>query len=582
MRIKNLHIVVLTLGCILTGYADTHAQNVDLENALSSFRKKIETGKKLKITGGISASTTYAGSTAGMREPFVYGVNGNLNFSFMTINIPVSLNLTNAGFSYSYQYPRLPSRLSLHPKYKWVQAHIGDFSMNFSPYTMSGFQLFGAGVDLQPKGKWKYSAFYGRFQKAVPYQADNGNTLAAYKRIGAGVKIGFNQEKIQTAFSFIRVGDLQNSLAIKPDSLNIFPKSNLALAWENKWKITKSLQIDLETGISFMTNDVRAKKDSVQPAFHKFIDPFTRVNASTNFYKAFKTSLTYNLGSSNVGIGYERVDPDYQTLGAYYFTNDMENITVNFAQQLFKNKLNLSMSTGMQKDDLKGEKTGRNTRIVTAVNASITAGKKFTSSLSYSNFQTATNVKPQFQYINQLTPYDNLDTLDYRQLSQTANANFNFILRADKEKSKILNVNLSFQDSYDEQGGIISKGNASQFYNLAMSYSSSILPKNISVAYGFNATYNTIDTNNMITAGPTMMAGKTFFDKKLRTNLSAAYNVSMQQQIKQQEVISGRFNAAYTLWKKHQLGLNGVFMKRKIKGKPGHDYSTSLTYSYSF
>jgi hypothetical protein len=240
------------------------------------------------------------------------------------------------------------------------------------------------------------------------------------------------------------------------------------------------------------------------------------------------------------------------------------------------------MSTGMQRDDLKGEKAGRNTRLVTAINASINASQKFTSSFSYSNFQTATNVKPQFQYINQLTPYDNLDTLDYRQLSQNANANFNFILRADKEKSKILNVNFSFQDSYDEQAGIISKGNASQFYNLAMSYSSNILPKNISVAYGFNAAYNTIDTNNMVTAGPTVTAGKTFFDKKLRTNIAAAYNMSMQDQMKLQEVVSGRFNAAYTLLKKHQLGINGVFMKRKIRGKPGSDFSVSLTYSWSF
>jgi hypothetical protein len=217
-----------------------------------------------------------------------------------------------------------------------------------------------------------------------------------------------------------------------------------------------------------------------------------------------------------------------------------------------------------------------------SVNASVNASQKFTSSFSYSNFQTVTNVKPQFQYINQLTPYDNLDTLDYRQLSQNANANFNFILRADKERSRLLNVNLSFQDSYDKQGGLITKGNASQFYNIASSYSSTNIPKNTTFAYGFNATYNTIDTNKIITAGPTGTFSRAFFDKKLRANIGAAYNVSIQQKMKLQEVVSGRFNASYTLWKKHQLGLNGVFMKRKIRGKPGKDFSTTLTYSYSF
>ncbi|HEX7904177.1 MAG TPA: hypothetical protein VF487_09880 [Chitinophagaceae bacterium] len=560
-----------------------YSQSIDLENALSDFRKKYQQTKKLKITGGISSSTTYSMSTAGgLRDPFVYSINGNVNFSFLSINIPVSLSYTNAGFSYSYQYPRPPSRLSIHPKYKWVQAHIGDFSMNFSPYTMSGFQIKGAGVDLQPKGKWKYSAFYGRFQKAVPYLEGNGNTLATYKRVGAGIKLNFTEKKFQSALSIIRINDLQNSLLQKPDSLHIYPKANIAFGFENKLKLAKSLQIEVELGISYLTNDVRAQKDSVEPAFHKIIGLASKMNASTTFYKALKTNLSYTLGSSTVGIGYERIDPGYQTLGAYYFTNDMENITVNFAQQLFKNKLNLSMNAGIQQDDLKNEKTGKNRRMVTAINASINGGKKFTSSLGYSNFQTFTNIKPQFQYINQLTPYDNLDTLNYRQLSQTANANVNLILRSDTLKSKVLNMNFSFQDSYDEQGGIISKGNASQFYNLAVSYSSIRIPQSLNIAYGFNATYNTIGIVNMVTAGPMINCGKGFFDKQLKTSISAAYNISLQQGVQQQKIISGRFNASYTLRKKHQLGLNGVYMHRVVKGKSGQDFSTSVTYSYSF
>ena len=583
MRNHPLHIKILVLLFLLAGYAKTYAQNVDLENALSDFRKKFDQNKKFKITGGFSSSTTYSASTVGgLRDPFVYALNGNVNLSFLTLSIPISISYTNAGFSYNYQYPRPPSRLSLHPKYKWVQAHIGDFSMNFSPYTLSGFQIRGAGVDLQPKGKWKYSAFYGRFQKAVPFIPGNGNTLATYKRLGAGVKLAFTEQRIQSAFSFIRIADVENSLPIKPDSLRIYPKANLAIAVENRFKITQTLQLDAELGLSYLTNDLRAKKDSVQPMFHKVVGLVSKVNASTNVYKAFKLNLSYALGSSTLGVGYERIDPGYQTLGAYYFTNDMENITASFAQQLFKNKLNLSMNVGLQRDDLKNEKSGTNSRMVMAINASVNTSKTFTSSFSYSNFQTFTNVKPQFQYINQLTPYDNLDTLNFRQLSQTANANFNFILRSDTIKSKTLNMNLSFQDSYDEQGGVISKGNASQFYNLAVSYSTIRLKQNLNIAYGLNATYNTVGIMNMITAGPTIMCGKLFFDKKLRTNLSGAYNISLQQKQLQQKIISTRFNASYTILKKHQLGLNGVYMHRVIKDQPGQDFSTSLTYSYSF
>ena len=537
---KGIHIRLLSVSLFLFGISKVGAQNINLETALQDFRNKMEKGKKFKLTGSINASNTYSYSTmGGMRDPFVYAINGTVNVSWMTFNIPVSLNFTNAGFSYSYKYPRLPNRLGLHPKYK-------------------------------------------RFQKAVPYIEGNGNTLATYRRNGLGAKISYAGQKIQSAISFIRVDDKERSLSTKPDSLNIFPKSNLAVSLDNKFKLTKSLQIDTEIGLSAMTNDRRAGVDSSVPFFHKILKPFADVNASTNFYKAFKGTLTYTLGSSSLGVGYERIDPSYQTLGAYYFNNDLENITANFAQQLFNKKVNISVNTGIQRDDLKKEKTGSSNRVVMAVNTSITGGKKFTSSFNYSNFQSFTNIKPQFQYINQLTPYDNLDTLDFRQLSQNANANLTYIFRADSLKTKMLNVNLSFQDSYDEQGGVVSTGNSSQFYNLVVSYSTMLVPKNLNLSYSLNATYNTIGTTAMMTAGPAVMIGTSFFDKKLRSNLAINYNVSMQQKLMLQQIASGRITAAYTLYKKHQLGLNGVFMHRVIKGKPGKDFSTSITYSYSF
>jgi hypothetical protein len=583
MQLTIKYIILSCICIVCLQKTALHAQQVDLENALGNFRKKFEQSKKLKINGGITASTTWSQSTVGgTRDPFIYSVGGNLNFSFLSVTIPVSLNFTNAGFSYSYQYPRLPNRLSIHPKYKSWQAHIGDFSMNFSPYTISGFQLVGAGLDFKPGKKWQYSAFYGRLQKAVPYVENNGNTLAAYKRTGAGIKVALNDNKMQGAISMIRIQDIKNSLAANPpDSVHVFPKANYAVSLEGRYKLTRSLQLEAQTGISFLTNDVRAQKDSGAIFPNNIIGLFTPVNASTNIYKAVKANITYTIGSSNAGIGYERIDPGYQTLGAYYFTNDLENITFNFAQQLFNNKVNLGMNLGLQKDDLKNEKTGRNKRVVSAINASINASKKLTAGISYSNFQSFTNIKPQFQYINQLTSYSNLDTLNFKQLNQSANVNVNYIMRSDKDKSNMLNVNLSFQDSYDEQGGIISKGNASQFYNLAANYTSAIIPKNFNFSAGFNATYNTIGTNNIITAGPTILAGRQFFDKKLRTNFSLSYNISMQQ-IVMQKVIAARATAGYVYKKKHQFNMNGLFMHRVIKGVSGKDFSATFSYAWSF
>jgi hypothetical protein len=558
------------------------AQNLNLENAIKDFRTKVKTAKKLVVKGGLNASSTFTNSTVGsLRDPVMYTVSGNLSFTWMSISIPVNLNLTNAGFSYSYQYPRLPSRLSLHPSYKNIQAHIGDFSMSFSPYTMSGFQIVGGGLEVKDIGSWSFSGFYGQFQKAVEMMPGNGSVLAAYARNGFGLKASNNSKRLQTIVSFIRVHDKENSLRTKPDSLNIYPKANIAFSVQQRFTLMKNLKLDYEVGSSIVTNDLRPEHRS-HALFQKLADRFIEVNNSTNLYKAFKTNLLYSLGSSNIGIGYERVDPGYQTLAAYYFTNDFENITATIAQQLFKNKLNLSMTLGSQRDDLRGEKTGSNHRIVMSVNGSINASKKFTTNFTYSNFQSFTNVKPQFQQLNQLTPYDNLDTLNYRQLTQNATLSCNYLITTSKDISRVINCMANVQDSYDEQAKVVSKGNASTFYNLALNYTSTKLPKAISLSAGFNLTYNTIGKTNTITAGPTMMYSRQLFTKRVRVNLTGAFNTTMQSNLPKQSVLTSRINASYTLKKKHQLGWMCTLMQRKSSQQSGRDFSTTLNYGYAF
>ncbi len=579
MRLKTYRLIVCLL--LLTWYTAV-GQNVNLDNALSDFRAKLKGVKKLSFAGGINASTTFTHSSAGaLRDPFMYTISGNMSVSWMSFTIPLNINFTNAGFTYGYQYPRLPSRLSMHPTYKNLQAHIGDFSMSFSPYTMSGFQIVGGGLEVKNIGMWNFSGFYGRFQKAVEFTPGNGNTLAAYARKGWGFKAASNGKNIQSAITFIRIKDDPNSLLVKPDSVHVYPKANVALSVQNRFTIAKNLKLDYEIGFSILTNDQRPEGDG-EALFQKLTNGIIRVNGSTNFYKAYKTNLNYAIGSSSIGVGYERIDPGYQTLGAYYFTNDFENITSSFGQQLFKGKLNLNATVGLQRDDLKHEKAGSNRRVVMSVNGSLNISKQLTTSFSYSSFQSFTNVKPQFQQLNQLTPYDNLDTLNYRQLSQSANMTINYMMQSDKDYASMLNCVMSIQDTYDEQGGIVSKGNASTFYNLALNYTNTKNVNGRSLSLGLNATYNTIGTTETITAGPTMMYARQLFKKSVRISLTASGNTSIQSNMARQTVYTSRVNASYTLKKKHQIGWCCTLMQRDVGGKKAGDFSSTINYSYSF
>ncbi len=572
------------LVCILMISVPTvHAQSIDVENIGKNVKEKLKDKKPLKISGGINASTIfYAGNTNSGRDPFSYYLNGNVNLSLYGINMPLSFSFTNSGFSYQYTFPRSPNRLSLHPRYKWITGHIGDAAMNFSPYTLNGLLFTGAGVELSPKGRWKYSAMYGRLQKPIEYKPDSANAVAAYKRIGYGAKVSYEHGAYKAAVSIFQAKDYLNSLQLKPDSLQIYPQQNTAISMEVALPLMKNLILSTEYGISLLTKDIRAPKyaDSIQ------INWLTKAaggRLSTNKYKAVKSGLNYVIGSSMIGMGYERIDPGYQTLGAYYFNNDLENITANFAQSLFKGKVNLSGNAGIQRDDVDKQKAGRSSRNVMAFNLNYNASQRLMTMLSYSNFQTFTNVKPQFQYINQLTPYDNLDTLNFRQLSQNANMNVNYIIGKNKEKPQNLNVNFSFQDSYDMQDGVITKGNASQFYNFAGAYNRSNLSKAMNLTGAFNLTYNTIGTNELFTLGPTLAASKMFWNKKLRTGASLSYNQAFAGSTKQSEVMAIRMNAGYAYKKKHNISFNTAGMMRRTQGgKSAQDVTATLNYNYNF
>lgn len=575
----------MALGlCFLLFTTSMQAQQVDLENVGKDFKGKLKDKKPIKITGGISANSIFYKGNAGTgRDPFSYFINGNVNVNIYGVNVPASFTYTNRGFSYNYTLPRTPNRLSLHPKYKWVTAHLGDVATTFSPYTLNGLLYTGGGLDLTPKGKWKYSVMGGRLQKAVEYRPENGQTLATYKRFGYGAKVNYDNNSYKWGFSIFKAKDVLGSLEFKPDSLQIYPQQNTAVSIEESMPLVKNLVLTSEYAISALTRDIRAPKYADSNKVDWLVKLFGGSTA-TNIYKAYKTQLNYTIGSSMVGVGYERIDPGYQTLGAYYMNNDLENITANFAQAFFKGKVNLSGNVGLQRDDLDGKKTGGSRRTVSAVNLNWNASQRFTSSVTYSNFQTYTNVKPQFQYINQLTPFDNLDTLNFRQLSQNGNVNVNYVVSTNKEKPQNLNVNLSFQDSYDMQGGIITEASASQFYNFAGSYNFNNIKKAMSITGAMNVTYNTIGKNEMITLGPTVSVSNQFWNKQIRTNGSVSYNTTPANAVSAgQQVISVRLTAGYVYKKKHNVNISAVSMNRTAGGqKAMYDYTGTIAYNYNF
>lgn len=523
---------------------------------------ELKKNKPIQWSGGISANTIlYSGNGETGREPFNYYLNGTLTARLWgTLDIPVSFNLTNVG--HSFNYPTLPSRIGLHPKYKSVTAHLGDVSMVFSPYTLNGYQFRGAGVDVEPsKSNWKVSAMAGRLQKATAYDSSNTIIPAAYQRFGYGVKVGYAQKLFKLGVTVFAAKDKISSLAFKPDSLGITPKQNLVVSWNGSFMAAKDLELSAEYANSALTRDLR---DTVTANADKHL--LTSVigqKNSTSLYKAFKAQMNYKYKNSVIGVGYERVDPGYETLGAYYFNNDLENITVNFSQPFAKGKGQLAGNLGFQKDNLDDKKFGSNKRAVYALTASLVPNNRWMATFSYSNFTTYMYIRPLYQSVNQtVTPYVNLDTLNYSQVTQNTNLNLNYMIPSGAEKSQSLNLNVNYLRSAEKQGGIDQFGKPSSLLMLTAGYTLALVPSQTSLTVSFNTAYNEIANTKYIFMGPTVVLNRKL-TKSLSSSLVSSYNKTTGASTVASTVFNNRLNLVWIVKTKHNFSFGIIDQARQ-------------------
>ena len=549
--------ILLLTALLLLGMKPSYAQNIE---EVLAFRKKTP----FKISGSISArATLFSSQPSEARQSFTYQLTGAVNLSlYELLNIPLSFNLNNYGANFSY--PSLPNRLSLHPSYKWVKAHIGDVSMSFGPYTLNGHQFTGLGVELSP-GRWQVSAMAGRLLKRVDADPNIPSLQVGYERWGYGLKTRYEGSTFALGGTVFAARDRDGRISFDIDALGIYPKGNIALGLEGSLSLIKDLKLSLEYGLSRMQQDLRS--------------------AEVSYYHALRADVSYSFVGNTLGVGYERIDPGYATLGAYYFNNDYENLTLNYSRSFFDSKLSLALSGGLQRDDLMGQKQEHNKRFVGSAQVGFTPSEALSASVSLSSFQSYRNLKSSFDYINARTPYDNLDTLQFTQLSHSLDADISWRLKQSEAQTQTLSATLSYQEAADRQGRYIQPGQLTRFMNLGTSYSLDLSALDLTLTGGFNVSNNYADRKAVLTLGPSLSLAKRFLKKQLSTGLSLSYNETQEAGHRLAQVYNLRATAGYRFWGKHGLNASVAYQGRKFRhavSSPRYSFTSELSYSYSF
>lgn len=538
--------------------------------------------KPFTVSGGLSFNQVfYAGSGASARrEPYSYAASGNLNLSLYGWTIPLSFSFSNHHSTFSQPF----NQYSMHPSWKWITVHAGYTSMSFSPYTVNGHIFLGGAIDVVPEGKWKVSALYGRFLKAVEVAATGAARSApSFQRDGYGLKATYgNGADFVNAIVF-HAADDPESIHSTRDSLGITPQENLVVSLGAGKTVLRHFRLKAEMAASALSKDTHAAPaESAAPLGSAGILFESRLSSS--YYKAFKTSFDYQREGWMMGVAWERIDPEYKTLGAYYFNNDLENVTLNGSGSFLGGKINLAASGGVQHDNLDKTKVSTMRRAVASLNASYTPGQRLNLSGSFSTFQTYTNIRSQFESLNQPTPYENIDTLDFTQISRSASVS-GMHLFGKKEKKQTITLNLTWQDAADKQGKV-EQNSGTQFYNVNATYALNFAEKKFTFVAAVNGTINDGALFHTNTWGPNLGLTKLFLQGKLRATLSSSYNRTFSDGIVQTSVTNIRLNASAAVHTKHHLTLGAVMVSRTAgdegAGKSFTEFTGTAGYSYSF
>ncbi|MCO5287596.1 MAG: hypothetical protein M9898_14385 [Chitinophagaceae bacterium] len=337
---KKIFSIITVLALNIFGL---HAQ--DLTN--------LKEQKPFHLSGSIGAGTDYYSSNEPdmTRDPFSWNLNGNLTASIYGFSIPLSFVVNQYSTSYTTPF----TQFGMSPTYKWLTVHLGYRSMSLNPFVFDGQSFLGGGIELRP-GKFRFSGFYGRINKAITEDTTFDHRIEPqYSRIGYGFKIGAGNDGNEFSLSFFHGKDDKGSIPPIKDSLNTLkPQENTAVGGAWSYRLFKVLTFSGDVAFSLLNRDMNFESlDSIgHYEVPKFVRTFSPINYSTVFSYSGRTQLGLTLKGFNISGGYQRIQPDYMSLGTIYMVNDIETYSGNFGTNLFRGHLNLNGSFNAQHNNL--------------------------------------------------------------------------------------------------------------------------------------------------------------------------------------------------------------------------------------
>ncbi len=504
-----------------------------------------------------------------------WGVAGSVTLSSRSgWEVPVRLLWSSEPQRYRQSY----NQVGVSPRFRnWLTLHGGYRNVQFSPLTLAGHTFLGAGIELNP-GLLRVGAVMGKFNRAIDANYADPDRVATFRRSGYSAKVGLGNARSYLDLILLRVADDVQS--IRSDTLpQLAPAENVVLGLSGRFQFSKKLSVEIDAAGSAYTHDSRTDTVATITSHNERFQYLGQLKnlftarEATQIYTALQASLSYRGRWADLKLRYKRIEPDYKSMGAYYFQTDIENVTVAPSLKLFSKRLQLRTSIGWQRDNLMNQKKTRTDRLIGSVSASYSSKKDLSLDVTVSNYG-----------ITQRAGYRPLnDTARVVQNNQTLSGNV-FKLWAGKAMTHTVTGSATYQELQD-LNPFTAALNQNQNWNYTLSYAWQHLTANVDVNLGYSYTLTKSADLSIEFAGPSVEIGKRLLkDDKLNLLLSVSYLKSRETLTDVNldgTVINTALTVNYQLTSVHRFAVNWTNALSQ-SGQAYHQQQGRVEYSLTF
>ncbi len=368
---------------------------------ISTFRKGSLFDKSASLSLGYQANTQERDTQRVGSNTFFASLRGTL--SMAGIQMPLNLTYRSGQLAGGFDNPFI--RFGVSPSYKWVKLHLGHRQMHFSNYSFNGMTFRGVGLEVNP-GILRLAGFKGYLQTPNYIQdslAAYANLVQKFQRDAYGVKLGIGNNNNFLDIYFFKAKDKFDSVNKGEFFRTIFPPAeNLVIGSKGSLNIFKALHIEYNLDLSTVTNNQLSRFDTIQYETSKkiidIVDGFITTNNTTRSGLAYDGSINYKKRIFNIGVKYRQIDQNYKSFGMHYTLDDITQTTINTGLRLFKSKLNVNATYGVQRNNINQIKRNTSLRKVYNISTNIMISKTGGINATISNF--ALDQRPGLTAIN--------------------------------------------------------------------------------------------------------------------------------------------------------------------------------------